>query len=147
MKERWRNVQRSALWSIVRMGLGDVNTLAKGEGPIADFERSFAELTQTRYALAMNSGTATLHSAYFALGIGPGSEVIVPAYTFFATATPAGAPPLRPARTRRRTSSPARTRRTCAPSWMRSTRARRCRSVPRTRAAPSSCARRSTSRR
>jgi len=88
MRDRWRNVQRSALWSIVRMGLGDVNTLAKGEGPIADFERSFAELTETRYALAMNSGTATLHSAYFAAGVRPGDEVIVPSYTFFASAAP-----------------------------------------------------------
>jgi dTDP-4-amino-4,6-dideoxygalactose transaminase len=36
----------------------------------------------------MNSGTATLHSAYFAVGVKPGSEVIVPSYTFFASAAP-----------------------------------------------------------
>lgn len=36
----------------------------------------------------MNSGTAALHAAYVAAGIGPGDEVIVPAYTFFASAAP-----------------------------------------------------------
>ncbi len=36
----------------------------------------------------MNSGTAALHSAYFAVGVRPGDEVIVPSYTFYATATP-----------------------------------------------------------
>jgi len=36
----------------------------------------------------MNSGTATLHSAYMALGIRPGDEVLVPAYTWFASVAP-----------------------------------------------------------
>ena len=36
----------------------------------------------------MNSGTAALHSAYFACGVRPGDEVIVPSYTFFASAAP-----------------------------------------------------------
>lgn len=59
------------------------------EGGIVErFERAFAEATGARYALAMNSGTASLHSAYFALGVGPGTEVIVPSYTWHATATP-----------------------------------------------------------
>jgi perosamine synthetase len=87
-RERWRHVQWRALAGIVRMGLRDVNTLAKGEGPIADFEERFAEAHGARLALGMNSGTAALHSAYFATGVGPGSEVIVPSYTFFASAAP-----------------------------------------------------------
>lgn len=36
----------------------------------------------------MNSGTATLHSAFFAVGVRPGDEVIVPTYTFYASAGP-----------------------------------------------------------
>ena len=52
----------------VRYGLRDVNTLARGEGPIHAFEASFVRLSGARHALAMNSGTAALHSAYFAVG-------------------------------------------------------------------------------
>lgn len=87
-RERWRRVRLPALLRILKYGWHDVNTLAKGEGPIAEFERKFAALTKTKYALAMNSGTATLHSAYFAVGVKPATEVIVPAYTFFASVAP-----------------------------------------------------------
>jgi perosamine synthetase len=86
--EGWRQVRPSDLKPILAAARNDVNTEAKGEGPIADFEQKFAQLTGSRYALAMNSGTAALHSAYFALGVKPGTEVIVPGYTFFATAAP-----------------------------------------------------------
>ena len=85
-KEGWRQVRRSDLKPILAAARDDINTEAKGEGPIAAFERQFAQLTGSQYALAMNSGTAALHSAYFALGVKPGTEVIVPGYTFFATA-------------------------------------------------------------
>lgn len=43
------------------------------------------ELFDVPYVLAVNSGTSALNTAYVAAGIGPGCEVIVPAYTFFAT--------------------------------------------------------------
>jgi perosamine synthetase len=87
-KEGWRQVRRSDLKPILAAARDDINTEAKGAGPIAEFEGQFAQLTGSRYALAMNSGTAALHSAYFALGIKPDTEVIVPGYTFFATAAP-----------------------------------------------------------
>jgi perosamine synthetase len=86
--EGWRQVRRSDLRPILAAAHDDINTEAKGEGPIAEFERQFAQLTGSKYALAMNSGTAALHSAYFAVGVKPGTEVIVPGYTFFATAAP-----------------------------------------------------------
>ncbi|MBI3921294.1 MAG: DegT/DnrJ/EryC1/StrS family aminotransferase [Armatimonadetes bacterium] len=44
-----------------------------------------AELFGIPYVLAVNSGTSALNTAYVAAGLGPGCEVIVPAYTFFAT--------------------------------------------------------------
>ena len=44
------------------------------------------EIFDVKYALAVNSGTSALMSAYIACGVGPGTEVIVPAYTFYATA-------------------------------------------------------------
>jgi perosamine synthetase len=56
-------------------------------GPkVAELERGLAEACGTKHALAVSSGTAALHLAVLALGIGPGDEVIVPAYTFPATA-------------------------------------------------------------
>src|ERR1700758_4443148 len=62
-------------------------SISDGSGIVGDFERRFAALTRTNFALAMNSGTAALHSAYFAVGVGPGAEVIVPTYTWHSTAT------------------------------------------------------------
>lgn len=57
------------------------------QGPnVEAFERAFADKTGARYAVAVNSGTAALHAAMHALGIGPGDEVIVPPITFTATA-------------------------------------------------------------
>lgn len=56
-------------------------------GPKVDaFEKIFADFVGVKYAVAVSSGTAALHAAMFALGIGPGCEVIVPAMTFAATA-------------------------------------------------------------
>ncbi len=56
-------------------------------GPMVErFERAFAEYTAAAEAVAVSSGTAALHAAMFALEIGPGDEVIVPAMTFAATA-------------------------------------------------------------
>lgn len=48
-----------------------------------NLEKEFAKLIGTKYAVAMNSGTATLHAALKAFGIGPGDEVITPALTVF----------------------------------------------------------------
>src|SRR5574337_364117 len=57
-------------------------------GPrVQAFEREFAAYFGARHAIAVNSGTAALHVALAAAGVGPGDEVIVPCYTFTATAT------------------------------------------------------------
>jgi perosamine synthetase len=57
-------------------------------GPaVAAFEGAVAERTRTRHGVAVSSGTAALHAAAFAAGIGPGDEVIVPPLTFAATGT------------------------------------------------------------
>lgn len=58
--------------------------LAAGRN-VEAFEREFADLVNARYAVAVSSGTAALHVALAALGIGRGDEVIVPPITFFAT--------------------------------------------------------------
>jgi 8-amino-3,8-dideoxy-alpha-D-manno-octulosonate transaminase len=53
---------------------------------VTALEAAAREIFGVNYALAVNSGTSALMSAYVACGIGPGAEVIVPAYTFYATA-------------------------------------------------------------
>lgn len=57
------------------------------QGPrVAAFEEAFARQVGATHAVAVNSGTAALHLALIAQGIGTGDEVIVPAFTFAATA-------------------------------------------------------------
>src|SRR4051812_42057917 len=57
------------------------------QGPkVAAFERAFAERHKVKYALATTSCTTALHLALAALDIGPGDEVIVPSFTWVATA-------------------------------------------------------------
>jgi dTDP-4-amino-4,6-dideoxygalactose transaminase len=55
-------------------------------GEVDKFERRFAARIGTAHALGVTSGTAALIVALAALGIGPGDEVILPAYTFVASA-------------------------------------------------------------
>ena len=56
-------------------------------GPkVEEFEALLADATGTEHAIAVSSGTAALHVAVLALGLGEGDEVLVPAYTFPATA-------------------------------------------------------------
>ena len=57
------------------------------QGPkVAEFERAFAARHQVRHALATTSCTTALHLILAAMEIGPGDEVIVPAFTWVATA-------------------------------------------------------------
>jgi perosamine synthetase len=55
---------------------------------VRDFERRFAEWHDIDYCVATSSGTTAIQTALAALGVGPGDEVIVPAHTFIASATP-----------------------------------------------------------
>lgn len=68
------------------------------QGPqVAGFEAEFAEVVAGRHCVAVNSGTSALHMALIAVGIKPGDEVIVPSFTFAATANSvrlAGATPV-----------------------------------------------------
>lgn len=56
-------------------------------GPkVAEFEKILAGFVKAKEAVAVNSGTAALHAAMYAIGIGPGDEVVLPPMTFAATA-------------------------------------------------------------
>ena len=60
------------------------------QGPkIDEFEHKLCEYTGAKYAVAVNSGTAALHCAYYALGLGSGDEVITSPMTFAATSNAA----------------------------------------------------------
>ena len=93
----------------VRLGLPDVGSAELDEvaavfetgmltmGPkVAEFEAALAEACEVEHALAVTSGTAALHLAVLALGLEPGDEVLVPAYTFPATANVVALAGLRP---------------------------------------------------
>ncbi len=57
-------------------------------GPDLDaFEREMAARSGTAHAVGLSSGTAGLHLALLLVGVGPGDEVLVPSFTFVATAT------------------------------------------------------------
>ncbi|GAA1249891.1 DegT/DnrJ/EryC1/StrS family aminotransferase [Kitasatospora nipponensis] len=57
------------------------------QGPeVAAFEEEFAELVDGRACVAVNSGTSALYLSLLALGIGPGDEVVLPSFSFAATA-------------------------------------------------------------
>jgi len=57
------------------------------ETKVQAFERTAREIFGVKYAIAVSSGTAALHAAFVAVGVGPGTEVICPAIGFMATAT------------------------------------------------------------
>ncbi len=63
----------------------DSGMLAQGEW-VASFEKAFAKYIGVKHAVAASSGTAALHLAMLAHGIGPGDEVITSPFTFIATA-------------------------------------------------------------
>ena len=64
---------------------------------VTSFERAVAEFHDVPFAVSVSNGTAALHLALVSLGIGPGDEVVVPDFTFAATASAvlhAGATPV-----------------------------------------------------
>jgi dTDP-4-amino-4,6-dideoxygalactose transaminase len=74
--------------AVVRSGrLGRYS--GEGDSRATRFERSLAGLLGTRHALGVNSGTSALMSALVGVGVGPGDEVLVPAYTWVSSAAAA----------------------------------------------------------
>jgi len=71
----------AAVSAVLKSGM-----LAQGE-KVAEFERAFADLCGTTHAIAINNGTSALHAALLAAEIGYGDEVIVPSFSFIATAS------------------------------------------------------------
>ena len=72
--------ERAAVERVLRSG-----RLVQGQ-EVEEFEQEFGALVDGRECVAVNSGTSALHLGLLALGIGPGDEVVVPSFTFAATA-------------------------------------------------------------
>ena len=80
----WPKLDEKAIESVVDvLRSGKVNYWTGPKG--IEFEKRFAEWQGSAYAISVSSGTAALHVALAALGIGPGDEVIVPSYSFIAS--------------------------------------------------------------
>ena len=82
---------RVGLREIVALGRviasGKLSRYAAGSrGATSRFEARLSERLEVKHVLTVNSGTSALISALVAAGIGPGDEVLVPAYTWVATA-------------------------------------------------------------
>lgn len=75
------NEENTAVLAVLASGM-----IAQGPETAA-FEEEFAAYCGVPHAVATNNGTAALHAALLAAGVGPGDEVVVPAFTFFATAS------------------------------------------------------------
>ena len=71
-------------WQATRESL--INGWLTSGPKVREFEQLFAERHQVKYALAVTSATTALHLALVALNVGPGDEVIVPAFTWVSTA-------------------------------------------------------------
>ena len=87
IRDRWKHVRLRDALPILKDIRAGRNTEVGGPAS-QQLESAFCDLTGCKFSLAVNSGTSALHSAFFALGIEPGDEVILPSYTFFASATP-----------------------------------------------------------
>ncbi|MBN1835335.1 MAG: DegT/DnrJ/EryC1/StrS family aminotransferase [Spirochaetales bacterium] len=82
----WPVIDERDRTAVLRALEGDY--LCGGEAPEARaLEQEWARYVGRRYCLTTSSGTAALHMALAALNIGPGDEVIVPSYTFLASAS------------------------------------------------------------
>jgi perosamine synthetase len=83
----WPPIDSSSALAVVSQLFRQVS-IADRSGVIEELEERLADYFGVRHAVLTSSGTAALHSAYAALGLLDGEEVLVPAYTFHATATP-----------------------------------------------------------
>jgi dTDP-4-amino-4,6-dideoxygalactose transaminase len=80
---QWRQIETKALPDIHRMFEQSMFCL----GPFVDrFEQGASDYLGIAHAIGVNSGTSALHLALIAAGIGPGDKVLIPSFTFVATA-------------------------------------------------------------
>ncbi len=84
---QWPDIDEEIERKVVRQLYSTISIGGNGES-IGELEQVWAHLSGRRYAISFASGTMALYAAFRALGIGKGDEVILPAYGFFASASP-----------------------------------------------------------
>jgi len=81
------NIGKEEIDAVTEVLKSGILTEKSGMGPrVLEFEKEFAHYVGVRHAVAVNSGTAALHTAVLIAGVKPGDEVIIPSFTFHATA-------------------------------------------------------------
>lgn len=86
--QRWPVVTDEIVEAVVdHLRVGSLSIVDRS-GPIAGLEDDFAGRYERRFAVSFCNGTSALEAAYYAIGLGPGDEVVAPSYTFWATVMP-----------------------------------------------------------
>ena len=81
------NIGEEEIQAVVKVLRSGMLTSGLGAGPsVTEFEKGFAKFVGAKHAVAVNTGTAALHAAAMSVGVKPGDEVILPSFTFVATA-------------------------------------------------------------
>lgn len=86
-EDNWQKMTEAEARQVYELTLQD--EICGATKTVRDFETRWKKWIGTRHALTMANGSAALFCAYFGLGIGPGDEVICPAYTWINTIGPA----------------------------------------------------------
>ncbi len=84
----WPHITKKTVAAVLNQLKSGEISIYNRSGIFEKFENEFARFHKVKYALLTSSGTAALHSAMVACGFSHNDEVIVPAYTFYATVTP-----------------------------------------------------------
>ncbi len=81
------SIGKEEIEAVVEVLKSGILSEKSGRGPrVLQFEKDFSKYVGAKHAVAVSSGTGALHSALLAVGIQPGDEVVVPSFTFSATA-------------------------------------------------------------
>jgi dTDP-4-amino-4,6-dideoxygalactose transaminase len=80
-------IGKEEIEAVVKVMKSGMLTHGLGAGPmVAQFEKDFAAFMKAKQGIAVNTGTAALHLSLAGAGVGPGDQVILPSFTFVATA-------------------------------------------------------------
>lgn len=85
--DRWSQIGEEEVSLVAEMTRR--NELSGGTPVVREFERAWREWCGSKFAITVINGTASLYSAYFGLGVGPGDEVICPVNTWICSVAPA----------------------------------------------------------